>query len=273
MGLGIYTVFQYVDVVEEVDGEKVIKVTALQWAWSFEYPDNPATEEPDGFVSNELVLLNGEPVRLEMRSLDVIHSFWVPEFKVKQDVVPGVQTVYRVTPILEGDYSLRCTEICGLNHSDMLAAVRVVNQGTYDDWVERKLAESQDPVLAGETLYLTSGCKTCHTIDGSRSVGPTWDNLYGEEVKLDDGSTVVADDEYIRTSILNPNAQITQGYAAGLMPEDYRVKLTDVQIEQITAYIASLAEDAAEPAPAEGSSTEGATPGSEPTPTEPTGNQ
>lgn len=238
--LGIYAAIEFVNVFEEEDNEYVIKVTGIQWAWSFEYPDNPDTEEEDSFISNELVLLQNQPIKLEMTSLDVIHSFWVPELRVKQDVVPGVETTYRVTPTLAGDYSVRCTEICGLNHSLMLANVRIMDQGGYDNWVEGKLAELQDPVAVGGTL--ATPCLVCHSVTGERIIGPTWLELYGSEVPLEGGGTVLADEAYLRSSIVNPTAQIHQGYPPNLMPQTYGSTFSEVQIDQIIAFIKAQSE-------------------------------
>lgn len=233
--LGIYALIEFIDIFKEEDNEYVIKVTGQQWAWTFEYPDNPETEAEDGFISDELVLLQDQPIKLEMNSLDVIHSFWVPELRIKQDVTPGVETIYRVTPTLAGDYGVRCTEICGLNHSLMLADVRVVDQSTYNRWVEEKLAELQDPVAVGQTL--AAPCLTCHSLDGSRVVGPTWQELYMSEVPIEGEGNVLADETYILSSIVNPNGQIHQGYPAGIMPQNYASTFTEVQLRQLLAYI------------------------------------
>lgn len=238
--LGIYAVITFIDIFKEEDNEYVIKVTGQQWAWTFEYPDNPDTEAEDSFFSDELVLLQNQPIKLEMNSLDVIHSFWVPELRVKQDVTPGVETVYRVTPTLAGEYSIRCTEICGLNHSLMMADVLVMDQSSYDKWVEAKLAELQDPVAVGQTL--AAPCLTCHSLDGSRIVGPTWKELYGSEVPIEGEGSVLADADYILNSILNPNGQIHQGYPAGIMPQNYASTYSEVQLGQLLAYIKSQSE-------------------------------
>ncbi len=238
--LGIYALITFIDIFKEEDNEYVIKVTGQQWAWTFEYPDNPDTEAEDSFFSDELVLLQNQPIKLEMNSLDVIHSFWVPELRVKQDVTPGVETVYRVTPTLAGEYSIRCTEICGLNHSLMMADVLVMDQSSYDKWVEAKLAELQDPVAVGQTL--AAPCLTCHSLDGSRIVGPTWKELYGSEVPIEGEGSVLADADYILNSILNPNGQIHQGYPAGIMPQTYAATYSEVQLGQLLAYIKSQSE-------------------------------
>ncbi len=238
--LGIYALITFIDIFKEEDNEYVIKVTGQQWAWTFEYPDNPDTEAEDSFFSDKLVLLQNQPIKLEMNSLDVIHSFWVPELRVKQDVTPGVETVYRVTPTLAGEYSVRCTEICGLNHSLMMSDVLVMDQSSYNKWVEAKLAELQDPVAVGQTL--AAPCLTCHSLDGSRIVGPTWKDLYGSEVPIEGEGSVLADADYILNSIQNPNGQIHQGFPAGIMPQTYASTFSEVQLGQLLAYIKSQSE-------------------------------
>lgn len=233
--LGIYALIEFIGIFKEEDNEYVIKVTGQQWAWSFEYPDNPDTEDEDSFISSQLVLLQNQPIKLEMNSLDVIHSFWVPELRIKQDVTPGVETTYRVTPTLAGEYSIRCTEICGLNHSLMLADVLVMDQSSYDKWIEGKLAELQNPVAVGEIL--AAPCLTCHSLDGSRIVGPTWKELYGSEVPIEGEGNILADENYILDSIVNPNGQIHQGYPAGVMPQTYASTFSEIQLSQLLAFI------------------------------------
>lgn len=211
-----------------------INVTAQQWSWSFEYPDY-------GISSKELYLPVNKQVLLLMQSKDVIHSFWVPEFRIKQDVVPGRITQYRITPTLAGSYKVRCAELCGTSHAYMLADVKVVSQEQFDSWVSDQQAAaqaaSQTPESRGQALVSQNGCTGCHTIDGSALVGPTWFGLYGSQVKLSDGSTVTANDAYLKESIQNPSAKIVAGFEAVQMP---KFDLTDAQISDIIAYIKTL---------------------------------
>ena len=214
-----------------------INVTAQQFAFSFEYPDH-------GFVSDELYLPVDKQIVLSMTSRDVIHSFWVPEFRIKQDIVPGRFTEYRITPtLLTGDkpFKVRCAELCGASHSYMLANVHVVAQDEFDAWVaarqEEAAAAAQTPEGRGKILVTQNGCLGCHTVDGSAGTGPTWFNLYGSNVELADGSTVVADDAYIKESILQPQAKFVAGFESVFMPT---FEFTDEQIADIIAYIKTL---------------------------------
>ena len=149
----------------------VVKVIGGQWFWKFQYPDY-------GFSTDKLYLPVNRQVDLQMTSLDVIHSFWVPEFRVKQDLVPGRTTDLRITPIMIGQYKVRCSELCGTRHAYMEAAVIVVSQEDFDKWAaQQKSAAPADPVLLGEQLAQQNGCANCHSTDGSKGRGPTWKGL------------------------------------------------------------------------------------------------
>ena len=178
-----------------------------------------------------------------MTSKDVIHSFWVPEFRVKQDLVPGRTTEYRITPTLLGDYKVRCAELCGTSHAYMLAPIHVVSEADFQAWVQKEQAAAAaaasgapDPTR-GQQLYENLGCKACHSLDGSAGVGPSWKGLFGSEVELNDGTKVTADEAYIIESIKNPSAKIVNGYQAGTMPQ---FSLTDAQINDIVAFIKTV---------------------------------
>jgi len=212
----------------------VVKVTGRQWSWSYEYPEY-------GVTSNELHLPVGQQVFLQMTSGDVVHSFWVPEFRVKQDLVPGRMTELRVTPSREGDYEVRCAELCGTSHYNMEGPVIVSSQSEFDTWmaeqVELARIASQTPEGRGKALVAASGCAACHTIDGSANIGPTWLGLAGSEVHLSDGSTVTADDAFITESIREPQAKIVAGFENQRM---IAFTFTDEQIADIIAYIKTL---------------------------------
>lgn len=211
-----------------------IKVKAQQFAWTFEYPEY-------GFVSTELHLPLNQQVVLKMESADVIHSFWVPEFRVKQDVVPGRVTQYRITPTLAGSYKVRCAELCGTSHAYMETGVIVETQADYDAWIAEQAAiaaASQTPEGQGQILTVKNGCIGCHSIDGSKLTGPTWFGLYGSNVELDNGTTVVADDAFIKESILDPNAAVVAGFPSPSVMPPYT--LTDEELANIIAYLKTL---------------------------------
>jgi cytochrome c oxidase subunit II len=213
----------------------VVKVTARQWSWSFEYPEY-------GVFSTELHLPKDRQVHLEMTSLDVIHSFWVPEFRPKQDLVPGRVTELRITPTKVGQWKVRCAEICGASHYAMETPVIVSSQADFDAWMadQVKLAAqaAATPEGRGEALVRNNVCNACHTFKSVGAVlGPSWDGLYGHDVKLKDGSTVVADDAYLAESIKAPQAKIVAGYESVIMPT---YGFTDDQIADIVAFIKTL---------------------------------
>jgi cytochrome c oxidase subunit II len=212
----------------------VINVKAQQFTWTFEYPEY-------GIISKELHLPVDRQVLLKMESADVIHSFWVPEFRVKQDVVPGRVTEYRITPTLIGDYKVRCSELCGASHAYMESPVIVDSEITYNAWISDQAAIASEaaktPEGQGKLLTIRNGCIGCHSLDGTRMTGPTWFGMYGANVELADGTTVVADDAYLAESILNPKAKEVDGFAPTVMPP---YALTEEEISNIIAYFKTL---------------------------------
>lgn len=211
----------------------VINVKAQQFTWTFEYPQY-------GFFSSELHLPVDQQVVLKMESADVIHSFWVPEFRLKQDVVPGRTTEYRITPDLEGSYKVRCAELCGTSHAYMENPLVVTSQADYDAWVQEQIAiaaASKTPEGQGKVLATSNGCVGCHSADGTKLTGPTWFDLFGSEVPLADGTTTTADEAYLAESIKDPNAKVVEGFPANVMPA---FSLTDEEISNIIAYIKTL---------------------------------
>lgn len=212
-----------------------VRVVGSQWAWRFEYPDL-------SIISTDLILPVNKQALLTMTSTDVIHSFWVPEFRVKQDVLPGddFERQLRITPDEEGEYKVRCAEMCGRQHYNMEAPVKVLSQTDYDAWVQSQVAPvSNDPVARGDQLTQKFGCRACHSVDGTQIVGPTWQGIYGREETLSDGTTVVVDDAYLIESIRDPGAKITAGFQ-NLMPANIGDQLTDEQIGDIIAFVKSL---------------------------------
>jgi cytochrome c oxidase subunit 2 len=217
----------------------IVNVIGQQWAWRFEYP----LEGGAKVLSDKLYLPVDQPALLRLSSVDVIHSFWVPEFRVKQDALPGGEDFIRplrVTPNEIGNYKLRCAELCGVQHATMESDVLVVSQADYDAWIAEQSGESDDPLVRGQKAAQNFGCLACHSVDGSKLVGPTWKGAFGEQVKLVDGSTVSGDEAYLRESIVNPNAKIVEGFAAGIMPQNFAQTMTEKQINDVIEYIKSL---------------------------------
>lgn len=229
--LGAYSLGE----VRRVDPDAmIVNVRAQQFTWSFEYPQY-------GIISTELHLPVDQQVVLKMESADVIHSFWVPEFRVKQDVVPGRVTEYRITPTLEGNYKVRCAELCGMTHYNMENPVIVSNQVDYDAWIVEQIKiaeESKTPEGQGKILATKYGCIGCHSADGSALTGPTWFGLFDSSVPLADGSSVTADEAFLSQSILDPNATIVEGFPSPSVMPPYA--LTDEEIANLIAYIKTL---------------------------------
>jgi len=212
----------------------VIKVTGFQWGWKFEYPEY-------GITSNEMYLPVNKQVALKMEATDVIHSFWVPEFRVKQDLVPGRVTELWITPTKIGDqYKVRCAELCGTSHAFMENPVIVVEQADFAAWAteQQALAAALDtPEARGQALVTANGCAACHSVNGAAGIGPTWFGLAGSEVQLVGGVTVTADDAFLAESIRDPQATIVAGFESQQMPP---YTFTDEQIADIIAYIKTL---------------------------------
>ncbi len=213
----------------------VVNVTGFQWAWRFEYPEY-------NFDSTELVLPVERPVLFKLTSQDVNHSFFIPEFRIKMDALPGIVNEVRLTPTQIGEYRTYCAELCGTSHAYMIARVRVVDQATFERWVQERKEAVQDlagQAAEGRQVYQDVGCVGCHSIDGSQMTGPTLLGLYNSQRTFADGTTATADEAYLRTSILEPGAQIVQGFA-NQMPANYAEQLDEAQIEALIEFIKSL---------------------------------
>jgi cytochrome c oxidase subunit 2 len=220
---------------QRIEEAMEVDVIGQQWSWRFEYPES-------GIVSTELRLPVDQQALLHLSSVDVIHSFWVPEFRVKQDLLPGDDEFVRdirITPTEIGEYRVLCAELCGTQHTYMTAPVIVMSQADFDEWVASEAGVEGDPIARGEDWYQTYGCVACHTIDGSEGVGPSWKGIYGSERVFNDGSSVVVNDEYLYNSIRNPGSQIVEGFA-NIMPPNVADSMTDEQIEDIIRFIESL---------------------------------
>lgn len=238
MSMGIWGAGQLSEITARAPDELVVEVTGFQFGWRFDYPEY-------GVSSNELFLPLGRQVLFRITSTDVIHSFWVPEFRIKQDAVPGRWTDLRVTPIEVGDFRIRCAELCGYAHSAMYAPVVVVEAEDFEAWIAGQEVEMPPPAEMapgelGSRLAEEQGCLSCHSLDGTDLVGPSWLGLYGSQRQLEDGSTAAVDEQYLRTSILEPQSQVVAGYP-NVMPAAYSF-LSDEELDAIVEYIKSLSE-------------------------------
>ena len=209
-----------------------VRVTGQKWIWSMTYPNGGQT----GGTGADFVFPVNKPVKLVLTSKDVIHSFFVPNFRIKSDVVPGRYTTLWFEANKEGEYPVECTEYCGKDHSNMLAKIRIVSQAEYDKWVE-SINVVPVTVATGEKIY-KSYCIACHSIDGSKLVGPSWKGLYGRAEEMSDGTTVTADEAYILESILEPAKKVVKGYAP-VMPS-FKGQLKQEEIDSAILYIKSL---------------------------------
>ena len=214
------------------EGAMEIKAYAQMWKFSFEYPD--------GRYSDTLVVPIGKPVKLHLISRDVLHSFFVPAFRIKEDMVPGKDNFMWFEATKEGRYDVLCAEYCGQLHSYMLSSVTVVSESAYDEWLANAVSTADEhPGLA---LLKRNACLTCHSQDGSKLIGPSFLGAYGRAQIVETNGAdreIIVDDEYIIRSIKEPNADIVKGYMKGLMVS-YDNVITDDQLAEIIDYLKTL---------------------------------
>jgi cytochrome c oxidase subunit 2 len=211
-----------------------IKATGQKWFWTFDYPNGANS-------INDLTVPVGQPVKLLLSSQDVIHSFFVPDFRVKMDVLPNRYTVTWFEATDTGEYEIFCTEYCGKGHSEMLGKVIVMSEVDYNAWLEKSamdIPEGMSLEDAGAQLYSSKACITCHSVDGRPGVAPSFKGRFGTQQRMADGSMVKIDENYVRESILNPQAKVVEGFQP-VMPT-YQNVLKDRQIDALVAYIKSL---------------------------------
>ncbi len=214
-----------------------INVTAKQWLWQFEYYNGQTT-------LNELYVQQNRPVKLLMRSDDVIHSFFVPDFRVKMDILGGRYTYVWFTPTKVGRFQLFCAEYCGTGHSQMLGEVVVLSPEAYDTWEKGTEVKEEKGVAAlpsaerGEKIYKQSGCTACHSIDGTPGVGPTFKGAFGRKEILQDGKEITVDENYVHQSLLEPQTQMVKGFQP-VMPS-FKGILSENDIASIIAYLKTL---------------------------------
>jgi cytochrome c oxidase subunit 2 len=203
-----------------------------QWMWKAQHP----------LGKSEINMLHvpvNQPVKLIMTSQDVIHSFYIPAFRVKKDVLPGRYTELWFEATKTGEYHLFCAEYCGTEHSQMIGSVVVMEQLEYERWLSGNVA-GESMAAAGQRLFEQRGCASCHA-GTSDARGPALAGLFGKEVQLEDGRTVTADESYLRESILNPQAKVVAGYSP-VMPT-FEGQISEEGLLQLVAYIKSLEGD------------------------------
>ena len=239
MGMFAWGAVIYVDYRTTPKDTLDVYVVGKQWMWK--------VQQPNGLREiNELHVPVGRNVRLVLASEDVIHDFFVPAFRVKMDVVPGHYNTMWFRPTRPGRYHFFCSQYCGTNHALMGGWVTVMEPQDYAAWLSGSSGMTENPVAAGEKLFVEKACSTCHLADG-KGRAPSLNGVYNNKVLLADGAIVVADDAYIRESILQPNAKVVAGYTP-VMPT-FQGQLTEEQILALTAYIKSMQ---AQPVPATG---------------------
>ena len=224
------TGFQFLKKVPE--GAMVVKVVARQWSWLFQYEN--------GVEDAELRVPLGKPVKLLLTSQDVIHGFYAPAFRIKQDAVPGMTNYLWFQSTEVGTFDVFCTQYCGLEHSHMTTKILVLSQEEFTQWYQSKaLKEPLRTASPGSQLYREKGCVGCHSLDGSPRVGPSFKGLFGKSEKVmvaGKGQTVVVDEAFIRKFILEPNGVHIEGYPP-IMP---KIDLTSEELTSLVDYIKSL---------------------------------
>ena len=212
-----------------------INAIGRMWEWEFDYGD--------GKMSKDLVIPLGKAVKLNLVSEDVNHSLFIPAFRVKEDVVPGYNNYLWFIAEQKGEYEILCTEYCGLLHSGMVAKAKVVAPENFNLWLSEVISKKDMPDPVGLTLLKDKGCLACHSLDGSKLVGPSFKGVYNAEkiVIGQDGKEkkVVADDQYLRESVYDPNAEVVKGYNKGLM-QSYTGTVSDEELKDIIEYLKTL---------------------------------
>ena len=247
LGLYVWGTYDFVNLRSVPQNAMEVNVAGKQWNWTFTYPADlrADAEKPTVLKSSNILYLEaGRPTKLVMESSDVLHSFFVPAFRVKEDVVPGMYTYISFTPLIgesfegkdEARYAIYCTEYCGLDHSGMIGEAVVMTPNRFREQMA-SLEEAAGDIgpERGQEIY-QSNCIACHTVDGSDKVGPTFAGLFGRTVELTDGESIVADENYIRQSILDPTSQVVAGFPPAMPAQD----LDDAQIQSVIMYIKTL---------------------------------
>jgi cytochrome c oxidase subunit 2 len=263
--------FVYAEYLKTPRDALVVEVLGQQWQWRYRFPgqsdklgqtdtrfinpDNPFgidPADPNGqgnilIDNNELHLPLNRPVRMLLRSRDVLHDFFVPPFRARMNMVPGMVTTFWFTPTKAGRYEVLCAQLCGIGHSDMRGFIVVEDAAAFAAWLKAQPTFAQtmtkngaggdELARQGKLLAQAKGCIACHTVDGNAGVGPTWKGLYGKTETMADGSTALVDEAYLKAFIRDPAARGVKGFPP-IMP---KIDLTDQEVADLIAYIKSTA--------------------------------
>lgn len=275
-GLVVYN--DFISVPEEAHE---FEAMGTQWRWTFRYPgddgifgtseprfingQNPMglnPEDPNGqddriILSNELYVPIDRPVKALLRSVDVLHNFYIPQIRAKMDLVPGIVSWFWFTPTVLGRYEILCAELCGVGHYNMRGHMVIASEEEFQSWLQEQPTFAESLTMGttgglieqGEALARGQGCVACHSVDGSPSLAPGWLGIFGTEERLTDGTTVIVDEEYFKESIIDPNAKMVEGYPAVMIPYNF----SEEQLDALVAYAKSLTVDANEDNEAQGS--------------------
>ncbi|MXW53834.1 MAG: c-type cytochrome [Gammaproteobacteria bacterium] len=249
-----------------------LEVNSEQWKWSYRLPgedgifgfahnkyitfENPmGIKDGDPYAEDDIIITSqtvkipiDRKVKVLLRSKDVLHDFWVPEIRAKMDSVPGMVTYFWFQPTLLGEFDVLCAELCGRGHHTMRGEMHVVSLDEYETWLGAQLTWAEmkagavplsPQALQGRSIAESNGCFACHSLDGSRMVGPTWTNLWGSTVQMEDGTSLVVDEEYVRESIAEPDVKIREGYG----PEMVAAELTDEEVAAVIDFLKSQVQE------------------------------
>lgn len=263
----------YADYVNPPRESMVLEVLGQQWQWRYRFPGasgkmgasdprfvtaaNPYGLDPKDPASADNILVTGNevhlpinrPVKVLLRSHDVLHDFYVPPFRARMNIVPGMVSSFWFTPTQAGRFESMCAQLCGLGHPNMRGYVVVEDEASYHAWLKKQptfaasfaaaSAGPTDPAAAkGMAIARTKGCVSCHSTDGNPGAGPTWKGLYGKTETFADGSTAVVDEAYLKREIRDPKARIVKGFAP-IMPT---TEVSDDELAALMAYIKSAGE-------------------------------
>ncbi len=236
-------------VLEDIEAQQpntlVVDVRGQQFAWAFTYPEEGEVK------SNQLMLPVDTPVEFRVQTDDVLHDFWVPEFRLKTDAVPGLTTKIRVEPSRIGTYSVVCAELCGIGHSTMRAGVKVVSKGEFQDWLAEQQGSEEDGgaaaaggdmTAAGRELFTETGCNACHTLadaESAANLGPGLDALAADAERFG-GQEGQTPEEYVKTAIEDPGAFLVPDFEDGIMPANYKDQLSQEEIDTLVGYLLSV---------------------------------